>query len=75
MTKAKSLCLKATLVIFWVSLAVYPARHRHFDKRAVRAEAQSSIEPGLFVPLLGAWTLPESPLLRFPSREESTRRP
>jgi hypothetical protein len=74
MTNAKSLGLKATLVILWVSLAVYPAFRRHFEGRAVRPEAQRSIEPGLFVPLLGAWTLPESPLLRFRRHEDTPER-
>jgi len=75
MSKAKSFGFKAALVILWVSLIAYPALHRHSDGRASRPEGQTSAEPGLFVPLLGAWTLPEAPILRLSPREDLRGRP
>lgn len=69
MSKAKSFGFTASVVILWVSLIAFPALHRHLDGQASRPEKRSSTEPGLFVPLLGAWTLPESPILRFSPRD------
>jgi len=75
MRKANGLGLTAAFMIWWVSLVAYPALHRPVEGRASRPEGQSSIEPGLFFPLLGAWTLPESPMLRFPPCEDRLDRP
>jgi hypothetical protein len=73
MNKTNSLALTAPLVILWISVIASPAFHRRFDGHAPRPASQRSFEPGLFVPLLGAWTLPESPMLRISPREELTR--
>jgi hypothetical protein len=73
--KAKSFGLIASVVVLWISLVAFPALHGHFQWRASRAETQGSVEPGLFVPLLGAWALPESPILRISPREDPPRHP
>jgi len=74
MRKAKSFGFTASVVILWLTLIALPALHRHVDGHATRPDRQSSSEPGLFVPLLGAWTLPESPILRISPREEAPGR-
>ena len=74
MGRAKSLGLIATFVILWVSSIAYPALFR-VDAGAHRPERQPSAEPGLFFPLMGAWTLPESPILRLSPGEDLRGRP
>jgi hypothetical protein len=75
MSKAKSLGFTAAFLILWVRLMAYPALHRHFDGQASRPEGQRLIESALFVPLLGAWALPESPILRFSPHDSCQNRP
>jgi hypothetical protein len=74
MRKAKGLGVTAAFVI-WISLIAYPALHWHRDRAVPRPTEQTLNQPGLFFPLLGAWSLPESPMVGLsPEDAVPTRR-
>ena len=75
MRKAKSLSLTAAFVIWCVTLIAFPVYHRRLEAHRAPAEKQNSMEPGLFLPLLGAWTLPGSPILKLSPSENLRGRP
>ena len=74
MGRAKSFGFTGVFVIWWLSLVAYPDLHLYLDREGASPAGRSSREPGLFVPLLGAWTLPDAPMLRLPPTEETPSR-
>jgi hypothetical protein len=59
----------AVFMVLWASLLAYPSLHPRLNERDRSAE-KSFAEPELFFPMLGAWTLPESPILRLSSHQD-----